>query len=248
MYKLVLLRHGQSEWNKLNLFTGWEDVDLTAQGVEEARGAGRVLIKEGFNFDVAYTSVLKRAIKTLNYALEEMGALWVPTYKNWRLNEKSYGALQGLNKAETAEKYGEDQVLLWRRSYDVQPPLIEENDSRHPSHDRRYNDLNPSDKTAGESLKDCYDRMLPLWHSDIAPAIKSGKNVVIAAHGNSLRSLVQYLDSLSEAEILKLNIPTGVPLVYELDADLKPIKSYYLGDQEAIAAAINSVANQGKSK
>lgn len=248
MYKLVLLRHGQSQWNKLNLFTGWEDVDLTEQGIEEAREAGRILKKEGFQFDVAFTSVLKRAIKTLNFALEEMDALWLPTNKNWRLNEKSYGALQGLNKAETAQKYGEEQVLLWRRSYDVKPPLIEENDKRHPSHDRRYNDLAPEDKTAGESLKDCYDRMLPLWHSDIAPAIKNGKSVIIAAHGNSLRSLVQYLDSLSEDEILKLNIPTGVPLVYELDANLKPIKNYYLGDQEAIAAAINNVANQGKSK
>ena len=177
-----------------------------------------------------------------------MGELWVPTYKSWRLNEKSCGALQGLNKAETAAKYGEDQVLLWRRSYDVQPPLLEESDERHPSHDRRYNALTKEEKTAGESLKDCYDRMLPLWFSDIAPAIKEGKSVIIAAHGNSLRSLVQYLDSLSEEEILKLNIPTGVPLVYELDANLKPIKHYYLGDQEAIAAAINSVANQGKSK
>jgi 2,3-bisphosphoglycerate-dependent phosphoglycerate mutase len=248
MYKIVLLRHGQSEWNQLNLFTGWQDVDLTAQGVEEAREAGRILKKEGFKFDIAFTSVLKRAIKTLNFALEEMGDLWLPIYKNWRLNEKSYGALQGLNKAETAEKYGEDQVLLWRRSYDVKPPLIEETDERHPSHDRRYEHLNSEEKTGGESLKDTYDRMLPFWFSDIAPAIKSGKSVIIAAHGNSLRSLVQYLDSLSEAEILKLNIPTGVPLVYELDADLKPIKSYYLGDQEAIAAAINSVANQGKSK
>ncbi|ERI63807.1 2,3-bisphosphoglycerate-dependent phosphoglycerate mutase [Capnocytophaga sp. oral taxon 863 str. F0517] len=248
MYKVVLLRHGQSEWNKLNLFTGWQDVDLTEQGVQEAREAGRVLKEEGFRFDVAYTSVLKRAIKTLNNALEVMGELWVPTYKSWRLNEKSYGALQGLNKAETAAKYGEDQVLLWRRSYDVQPPLLEESDERHPSHDRRYNALTKEEKTAGESLKDCYDRMLPLWFSDIAPAIKEGKSVIIAAHGNSLRSLVQYLDSLSEEEILKLNIPTGVPLVYELDAELKPIKHYYLGDQEAIAAAINSVANQGKSK
>ncbi|ATA76619.1 phosphoglyceromutase 1 [Capnocytophaga canimorsus] len=248
MYKLVLLRHGQSEWNKLNLFTGWHDVDLTEQGVEEARQAGKIMKEEGFRFDVAYTSVLKRAIKTLNHALEAMGDLWVPTHKNWRLNEKSYGALQGMNKAETAEKYGEDQVLLWRRSYDVRPPLIEETDERHPSHDRRYDQLSATDKTAGESLKDTYDRLLPFWHSDIAPAVKSGKSVIIAAHGNSLRSLVQFLDNLSEAEILKLNIPTGVPLVYELDANLKPIKSYYLGDQEAIAAAINNVANQGKSK
>lgn len=248
MYKVVLLRHGQSEWNKLNLFTGWMDVDLTDQGVEEAKAAGKLMKQEGFKFDVAYTSVLTRAIKTLNYALEAMGDLWVPTYKNWRLNEKSYGALQGMNKAETAEKYGEDQVLLWRRSYDVRPPLIEESDERHPSHDRRYNALTPDEKTPGESLEDTYNRMLPFWHSDIAPAIKSGKSVIVAAHGNSLRSLVQYLDNLSKEEILKLNIPTGVPLVYELDADLKPIKSYYLGDQEAIQAAINGVANQGKAK
>ncbi|MDO4229287.1 MAG: 2,3-diphosphoglycerate-dependent phosphoglycerate mutase [Capnocytophaga sp.] len=248
MYKVVLLRHGLSEWNKLNLFTGWEDVDLTEQGIEEARAAGRIMKSEGFKFDLAFTSVLKRAIKTLNYALDEMGDLWVPTTKSWRLNEKSYGALQGLNKAETAEKYGEDQVLLWRRSYDVKPPLIEVTDKRHPSHDRRYHNLTPEEKTGGESLKDTYDRMLPFWFSDIAPAIKAGKSIIIAAHGNSLRSLVQYLDGLSEAEILKLNIPTGVPLVYELDANLKPVKSYYLGDQEAIAAAINSVANQGKSK
>lgn len=207
MYKLVLLRHGQSEWNKLNLFTGWHDVDLTEQGIGEAREAGRILKKEGFKFDVAYTSVLKRAIKTLNYALEEMNALWLPTYKNWRLNEKSYGALQGMNKAETAEKYGEDQVLLWRRSYDVRPPLLEESDERHPSHDRRYNSLTAEEKTAGESLKDTYDRMLPFWHSDIAPAIKSGKSVVIAAHGNSLRSLVQYLDNLSEEKNSKIKHP-----------------------------------------
>lgn len=248
MYKIVLLRHGLSEWNKLNLFTGWHDVDLAEQGIEEARQAGKILKQEGFKFDIAFTSVLKRAIKTLNFALEEMGDIWVPTVKSWRLNEKSYGALQGLNKAETAEKYGEDQVLLWRRSYDVKPPIIEETDERHPSHDRRYDGLTPTEKTGGESLKDAYDRMLPFWFSDIAPAIKEGKSVIIAAHGNSLRSLVQYLDGLSEEAILKLNIPTAVPLVYELDADLKPIKSYYLGDQEAIAAAINSVANQGKSK
>ena len=248
MYKIVLLRHGQSEWNKLNLFTGWQDVNLTEQGVEEAKAAGKLMKEEGFEFDVAFTSVLTRAIKTLNFALESMGELWLPVHKSWRLNEKSYGALQGLNKAETAEKYGDEQVLLWRRSYDVRPPFIEETDERHPSHDRRYNDLKADEKTAGESLKDTYDRMLPYWHSDIAPAIKDGKSVIIAAHGNSLRSLVQYLDNLSEEEILKLNIPTGVPLVYELDADLKPIKSYYLGDQEAIQAAINGVANQGKAK
>lgn len=248
MYKLVLIRHGQSEWNLKNLFTGWTDVDLTELGVEEAKKGGQVLKEEGYSFDVAYTSVLKRAIKTLNYVLGEMDLNWIPVYKTWRLNEKSYGALQGLNKAETAEKYGEDQVLLWRRSYDVRPPMIEEDDKRHPKFDSRYDGLKPEEKTAGESLKDTYDRMLPYWHNEIAPAIKDGKKVVIVAHGNSLRSLVQYLDSMTEDAILKLNIPTGVPLVYELDKDLKPIKHYYLGDQEAIQAAISGVANQGKSK
>ncbi len=248
MYKLVLIRHGQSEWNKLNLFTGWTDVDLTEQGIKEAQEAGRILKAEKYSFDVAYTSVLKRAIKTLNYTLEEMDLMWIPVHKSWRLNEKSYGALQGLNKAEVAEKYGDDQVLLWRRSYEVRPPLIEDKDERHPRFEQRYNDLKDEEKTAGESLKDTYNRMLPEWHSSIAPAIKEGKNVVVVAHGNSLRSLVQYLDEMSEEAILKLNIPTGVPLVYELDKDLKPIKHYYLGDQEKINAAIAGVAKQGKAK
>lgn len=248
MYKLVLVRHGQSEWNLKNLFTGWTDVNLTEQGIKEAQEGGKVLKKEGYTFDVAYTSLLTRAIRTLNFVLEEMNLLWIPVKKDWRLNEKSYGALQGLNKAETAEKYGEDQVLLWRRSYDVRPPMIAKDDERHPSFEKRYDGLKDSEKTGGESLKDTYDRMLPLWHEQIAPDIKGGKNVIIAAHGNSLRALVQYLDQMSEEAILKLNIPTGVPLVYELDADLKPIKSYYLGDQEAIQAAISGVANQGKTK
>ncbi|PVX52276.1 2,3-bisphosphoglycerate-dependent phosphoglycerate mutase [Balneicella halophila] len=248
MYKLVLIRHGQSEWNLKNLFTGWTDVDLTEKGIEEAKNGGKVLKEEGYTFDVAYTSVLKRAIRTLNFVLEEMDLNWIPVHKTWRLNEKSYGALQGLNKAETAEKYGEDQVLQWRRSYDVRPPMIEESDERHPKFDNRYKDLKEENKTAGESLKDTYDRMLPYWHEEIAPTIKDGKNVVIVAHGNSLRSLVQFLDDMSEEAILKLNIPTGVPLVYELDEDLKPIKHYYLGDQDAIQAAISGVANQGKSK
>ncbi|PID88297.1 MAG: 2,3-diphosphoglycerate-dependent phosphoglycerate mutase [Bacteroidia bacterium] len=248
MYKIVLLRHGQSEWNQLNLFTGWTDVDLTEQGKNEAKQAGVVMQEEGFSFDIAYTSVLKRAIKTLHIALETMDLHWIPVVKSWRLNEKSYGALQGLNKAETSEKYGADQVLQWRRSYDVRPPLIEETDERHPNFDKRYADLSETEKTPGESLKDTYARMLPFWHDEIAPAIKSGKQVIIAAHGNSLRSLVQYLDKMSEADILKLNIPTGVPLVYELDKDLQPIKHYYLGDQEAIKAAISGVANQAKSK
>ena len=246
--KLVLIRHGESQWNLENKFTGWKDVDLSPKGVEEAKAGGKALKEMGLVFDIAYTSYLKRAIKTLNYVLEELDELYIPVYKSWRLNERHYGALQGLNKAETAAKYGEDQVLLWRRSYDVRPPFIEESDERHPSHDRRYAALSKEQKTPGESLKDCYDRMLPIWFESIAPDIKAGKSVIIAAHGNSLRSLVQYLDGLSEEEILKLNIPTGVPLVYELDANLKPIKHYYLGDQEAIAAAINSVANQGKSK
>ncbi len=248
MYKLVLIRHGQSQWNKLNLFTGWTDVDLTEKGVNEAREGGKLLKENGFTFDVAYTSVLKRAIKTLNNVLDTMDLDWIPVNKRWRLNEKSYGALQGLNKAETAEKYGDEQVLLWRRSYDVRPPLIEKDDKRHPEFDPRYQNLSSEEKTSGESLKDTYDRLLPLWHDEIAPAIKEDKKVVIVAHGNSLRSLVQFLDKMSEDEILKLNIPTGVPLVYELDENLNPIKHYYLGDQDAINSAINSVANQGKSK
>ncbi len=248
MYKVVLIRHGQSEWNKLNLFTGWTDVDLTEKGINEAKEAGKILKAEGFTFDVAYTSVLKRAIKTLSIALDEMDLLWIPVFKSWRLNEKSYGALQGLNKAEVAKKYGDEQVLMWRRSYDVKPPMIDEKDERHPKFEARYNNLKDEEKTAGESLKDTYARMLPEWHNTIAPAIKAGKKVVVVAHGNSLRSLVQYLDNMSKEAILKLNIPTGVPLVYELDKDLKPIKHYYLGDQEAINAAISGVANQGKSK
>ncbi len=248
MYKVVLIRHGQSVWNKKNLFTGWTDVDLTEQGINEAKAAGKLLKSEGFTFDIAYTSVLKRAIKTLNFVLEEMDLLWIPVSKSWRLNEKSYGALQGLNKAEVAAKYGDDQVLKWRRSYNVQPPMIEESDERHPKYESCYNNLTDEEKTAGESLQDTYKRMLPEWHNNIAPAIKEGKKVIIAAHGNSLRSLVQYLDSMSKEDILKLNIPTGIPLVYELDKDLKPIKHYYLGDQEAIQAAISGVANQGKAK
>ena len=248
MYKVVLLRHGQSEWNKLNLFTGWQDVDLTEQGVQEAREAGRVLKEEGFRFDVAYTSVLKRAIKTLNNALEVMGELWVPTYKSWRLNEKSYGALQGLNKAETAAKYGEDQVLLWRRSYDVQPPLLEKSDERHPSHDRRYDTLTDAEKTGGESLKDCYDRMLPLWFSDIAPAIKQGKSVIIAAHGNSLRGIIKVLKQISDEDIPALNLPTAVPYLFEFDDNMNLVSDRFLGDPDEIRALQEAVANQGKKK
>jgi 2,3-bisphosphoglycerate-dependent phosphoglycerate mutase len=247
MMRLVLLRHGESTWNKENRFTGWTDVDLTEKGREEAREAGRLLKAEGFEFDVAYTSVLTRAIRTLWIALDEMEMLWIPVHKSWRLNERHYGGLQGLNKAETAAKHGEAQVKIWRRSYDVPPPPLDVSDQRHPSHDRRYASLAPSDIPLTESLKDTVARFLPHWHEAIAPAIKSGKRVVIAAHGNSLRALVKYLDDVSEADILELNIPTGIPLVYELDDNLKPLKKYYLGDQEAAAKKAQAVANQGKA-
>ncbi|KGE72227.1 2,3-diphosphoglycerate-dependent phosphoglycerate mutase [Spirochaeta lutea] len=246
MYKLVLIRHGESLWNKENRFTGWTDVDLSEKGVEEARNAGALLKADGYTFDVAYNSVLKRAIKTLNIVLEEMDLLWIPVIKNWRLNERHYGALQGLNKAETAEKHGEEQVTIWRRSYDVPPPALTADDERYPGNDPRYADLSSEELPLTECLKDTVDRFLPLWHDEIAPTIKSGKKVVIAAHGNSLRALVKYLDNMTEEAILKLNIPTGTPLVYELDENLKPIKHYYLGDQAAIDAAMNAVANQGK--
>lgn len=246
MYKLVLIRHGESLWNKENRFTGWTDVDLSEKGVEEARNAGALLKADGYTFDVAYNSVLKRAIKTLNIVLEEMDLLWIPVFKNWRLNERHYGALQGLNKAETAEKHGEEQVTIWRRSYDVPPPALTSDDERYPGNDPRYADLTSEELPLTECLKDTVDRFLPLWHDEIAPTIKSGKKVVIAAHGNSLRALVKYLDNMTEEAILKLNIPTGTPLVYELDENLKPIKHYYLGDQAAIDAAMNAVANQGK--
>ena len=247
MHKLVLLRHGESTWNKENRFTGWTDVDLTEQGRKEAKTAGEVLKKEGYSFDLAYCSVLKRALRTLWIVLDELDELWIPVEKTWRLNERHYGGLQGLNKSETAAKYGEDQVLVWRRSYDVPPPL-EKSDERYPGHDPRYNHVPGSELPLTECLKDTVDRFLPYWHEVIAPQVKAGKKVVIAAHGNSLRALVKYLDNLSEEEVLKLNIPTGVPLVYELDDDLKPIRHYYLGDQEAIAAAMAAVASQGKAK
>jgi 2,3-bisphosphoglycerate-dependent phosphoglycerate mutase len=246
MYKVVLVRHGESQWNQENRFTGWTDVPLAEKGVLEAREAGKLMKKEGFSFDLAFSSLLKRANQTLNYALEEMGELWIPVTKDWRLNERHYGALQGLNKSETAEKHGEDQVKIWRRSYDVPPPALDLNDERHPSKDRRYGGLPASALPATESLKDTVARVVPLWVSDIAPHIKAGQRVIIAAHGNSLRALVQYLDQMSEKDILELNIPTGIPLVYELDKDLKPIKHYYLGDAEKIAASMASVANQGK--
>ena len=248
MYKLVLVRHGESDWNKKNLFTGWTDVDLSEKGVVEATAAGKTLAEEGYTFDIAYTSVLKRAIRTLWLTLDGLDLMWIPVIRDWRLNERHYGALQGLNKAETAAKYGDDQVLIWRRSYDSPPPALEKDDERYPGHDRRYADLTDEELPVNECLKDTVARFMPLWTDEIAPMIKSGKRVLIAAHGNSLRALVKYLDNIPEDEIVKLNIPTGVPLVYELDEDLKPIKHYYLGDQDAINAAINKVANQGKAK
>jgi 2,3-bisphosphoglycerate-dependent phosphoglycerate mutase len=228
MTKLVLIRHGQSLWNKANLFTGWTDVDLSEQGVAEAKDAGQRLKAAGFDFDVCYTSVLTRAIKTLNLALEEMDRLWLPVYKNWRLNERHYGALQGLNKAETAEKYGDEQVHIWRRSYDTPPPALEPGDDRHPGADPRYAKLDPADIPSAECLKDTVERVLPYWHETIAPAIRDGQRVIIAAHGNSLRGLVKYLDNIGNEDILKLEIPTGVPWIYDLDDDLKPIRRYEL--------------------
>lgn len=246
--KLVLLRHGESLWNKENRFTGWTDVGLSEKGIDEAGKSGESLKKEGYIFDVAFTSVLKRAIQTLWLVLEEMDQMWIPVCRSWRLNEKHYGGLQGLNKAETAKKYGEEQVLLWRRAYDVQPPALEDNDPRHPKHDPRYKDLEKKDLPATECLKDTVERFLPYWHETIAPTVRSGKSVIIAAHGNSLRALVKYLDNIPDSEIVKLNIPTGIPLVYELDSDLKPIKHYYLGDPETVKKAMESVANQGKAK
>ncbi|MFZ4484790.1 MAG: 2,3-diphosphoglycerate-dependent phosphoglycerate mutase [Chthoniobacterales bacterium] len=248
MHKIVLLRHGESQWNKENRFTGWTDVDLTEQGRAEAKTAGQVLKKDGYAFDVAYCSVLKRALRTLWIVLDELDELWIPVEKSWRLNERHYGALQGLNKAETAAQYGEDQVLVWRRSYDIPPPPLEKTDERYPGADPRYCGMAETDLPLTECLKDTVDRFLPYWHEVIAPQVRAGKKVVIAAHGNSLRALVKYLDNLSEEEVLKLNIPTGVPLVYELDDNLQPLKSYYLGDQAAIAAAMAAVASQGKAK
>ena len=248
MYKLVLIRHGESTWNKENRFTGWTDVELSDKGRTEAVAAGQLLKNEGFVFDIAYASVLKRALNTLWSVLQEMDRVWIPIEKDWRLNERHYGALQGLNKAETAAKYGDEQVLVWRRSYDIPPPPLEKSDERWPGHDARYEGISEADLPLTECLKDTVARFLPLWHEKIAPTVKSGKRVIIAAHGNSLRALVKYLDNVSDEDIINLNIPTGVPLVYELDADLKPIKHYYLGDQEAIASAMNAVASQGKAK
>jgi 2,3-bisphosphoglycerate-dependent phosphoglycerate mutase len=246
MHRLVLLRHGESTWNKENRFTGWTDVDLSDAGREEALKAGHLLKDDGYVFDVAYTSVLKRAIRTLGITLDVLDLMWIPVAKNWRLNERHYGALQGLNKAETAAKHGDEQIKIWRRSYDIPPPPIEPDDWRHPSHDPRYRGLNPDELPRGESLKDTVARFLPCWHETIAPAIAAGKRVVIAAHGNSLRALVKYLDHVSESEIVELNIPTGIPLVYELDDALEPIRHYYLGDRAAAAAAALRVAAQAK--
>ena len=248
MYKLVLVRHGQSTWNLENRFTGWTDVGLTAQGEAEAHAAGKLLREGGYAFDTAYTSVLRRAIKTLWIVMEEMGLEWLPVTRAWQLNERHYGALQGLNKAETAEKFGEAQVKIWRRSYDTPPPALELTDERHPRFDPRYAALTAGQTPATESLKITLERVLPYWHATIAPAILSGRRVLVVAHGNSIRALVKYLDSISDAEITELNIPTGIPLVYELDAGLKPIKNYYLGDADAVAKAAAAVANQGKAK
>jgi 2,3-bisphosphoglycerate-dependent phosphoglycerate mutase len=248
MIKLVLLRHGESIWNKENLFTGWTDVDLSDQGKVEARQAGELLKAEGYTFDVAFTSVLKRAIRTLWIALDELDLMWIPVEHSWRLNERHYGALQGLNKAQTAAKYGDDQVLVWRRSYDEPPPALEKSDPRYPGADPRYLGLSSSELPLTECLKDTVARFLPYWHDTIVPAIRAGKKVIITAHGNSLRALVKHLDGVSDQDIVGLNIPTGVPLVYELDPELKPIRHYYLGDPEAVAKAAAAVANQGKAK
>ena len=247
MFRLVLLRHGESTWNQENRFTGWIDVDLSERGRAEAREAGRLMAAEKFEFDVAYTSVLKRAIRTLEIALDEMDMLWIPVHKSWRLNERHYGGLQGLNKAETAAKHGEAQVKIWRRSYDIPPPPLAEDDPTHPSHDRRYTTTIPDEQIPStESLKDTVARFIPYWESTIAPEIKAGKHVLIVAHGNSLRALVKYLDNVSDAEIVELNIPTGVPLVYQLDDALKPVKSQYLGDPDAVKRAAEAVAKQGQ--
>jgi len=245
MTKLVLIRHGESTWNKENRFTGWTDVDLSEKGMAEAREGGRVLKAEGYTFDVAYTSVLKRAIRTLWLALDEMDLMWIPVYRSWRLNERHYGALQGLNKSETAAKFGEAQVKIWRRSYDIQPPALEVGDPRSPGADARYRDLAPADLPLTECLRDTVARFLPYWEETIAPAVRAGRRVLIVAHGNSLRALVKHLDGISDSDIVERNIPTGMPLVYELDDALRPVRSYYLGDPELVKAAMEAVARQG---
>jgi 2,3-bisphosphoglycerate-dependent phosphoglycerate mutase len=248
MYKVVLLRHGESTWNKENRFTGWTDVDLSEKGIAEAHDGAKDLTKEGFTFDIAFTSVLKRAIRTLWIVQDDMDLMWIPVERNWRLNERHYGALQGLNKSETAKKYGDEQVLIWRRSYDTPPPALEPTDERYPGNDPRYASLTKDELPLTECLKDTVARFMPYWHETIAPTIKSGKRVLIAAHGNSLRALVKYLDNVSEKDIVSLNIPTGMPLVYELDKDLKPLDRYYLGDPEKVKKAMEAVAAQGKAK
>ncbi|MBI2829292.1 MAG: 2,3-diphosphoglycerate-dependent phosphoglycerate mutase [Acidobacteria bacterium] len=248
MIRLVLLRHGESVWNRENRFTGWTDVDLSEQGRTEARDAGRLMAAEKFEFDVAYTSVLKRAIRTLWIALDEMDLMWIPVHRSWRLNERHYGALQGLNKAETAAQHGEAQVKIWRRSYDIPPPPITRDDPRHPSRDRRYGGLKRDELPLTESLKDTVARFLPYWHETIAPAIRAGRKVLIAAHGNSLRALVKYLDNVSQQEIVDLNIPTGIPLVYLLNDDLEPLQKFYLGDPDAVKKATQAAANSGNAR
>ena len=248
MPNLILLRHGESQWNLENRFTGWTDVDLSQKGMEEATGAGKIMKEKGYTFDIVFTSVLKRALRTTWLALEQMDLLWIPEEKSWRLNERHYGALQGLNKAEMTKRYGEKQVHIWRRSYDIRPPALEKSDERHPGNDPRYADLSPEELPLTECLKDTVKRFLPYWHETIAPAIRSGKRVIISAHGNSLRALVKYLDNISDEEIPELNIPTGIPLVYELNDDLTPIRHYYLGDPEAAKKAAEAVAKQGKAQ
>jgi len=248
MHQLVLVRHGESTWNKENRFTGWTDVDLSEKGIEEARKAGKLLKESGYVFDIACTSVLKRAIRTLWIILDEMDLMWIPVYRSWRLNERHYGALQGLNKSETAAKYGDEQVFIWRRSYDIQPPSLAREDERFPGRDPRYQELKADELPLTESLKDTVARFMPYWHEFLAPAVKSGKRMIVSAHGNSLRALVKYLDNVADAEIAVMNIPTGIPLVYELDDDLKPLKHYYLGSQEEVQKAMEAVAKQGKAR
>lgn len=248
MHTLVLLRHGESTWNKENKFTGWTDVDLSKKGIAEAHSAGRILREKGFVFDVAYTSVLKRAIRTLWITLEEMDLMWIPVHRSWKLNERHYGALQGLNKAETAAEFGEEQVFIWRRSYDIPPPALSPEDARSPAQDPRYAHLIKEEMPFTECLKDTVARFMPYWHSEIAPAIREGKRVIIAAHGNSIRALVKHLDKIEDDEIPQVNIPTGIPLVYELDEDLNPIRHYYIGDPEEVKKAMQAVAHQGKAK
>jgi 2,3-bisphosphoglycerate-dependent phosphoglycerate mutase len=248
MLKLVMLRHGESTWNRENRFTGWTDVDLSEKGVEEAKQAGRTLKALGYEFDLAYTSLLKRAVRTLWIVQDEMDLMWLTVKKSWRLNERHYGALQGLNKSETAGKYGEDQVLIWRRSYDIPPPALKKGDCRYPGSDPRYSTLTPAQVPLSESLQDTYRRCLPYWHKSIVPTLRGGKRIIIVAHGNSIRALVKYLDDVSEEDIVNLNIPTGIPLVYELGSDLKKVKSYYLADAAELEKARKLVADQGKAK